>query len=270
MTNPIDPGAVLAHYTPGGLVDRLRTALAPADRTLQPAELAPLDQFHVRGLAATADLARLAGITSGQEVLDLGSGIGGPARYLAAACGCHVTGLDLSEEFTDAARYLAGRAGLQDQVTFLAGDATRTGLPAASFDVVLLQHVAMNIAERAALYGEVRRLLRAGGRLATYDIVRRNGEPIYPVPWARTPQTSFLLDAAATVATVNAAGLRTVACHDDTEPARAFFAQASAGPPAGLSLGVVMGPGFRELAGNLARSILEERVGVLMAVFERQ
>src|SRR5690242_17837691 len=109
------------HYHAPALTERLKTvimALAPNERRLTPQQLAPLDQFHTRGLAATAELAELAGITADMSVLDVGSGIGGPARFLALSYGCRVAGVDLSEPFVDAARYLTERTGQSRQVSF--------------------------------------------------------------------------------------------------------------------------------------------------------
>jgi len=173
------------HYRATGLTGRLKTPLAafgPEDQRLSPQELAGLDQFHTRGLAATADLARLAAISASMSVLDVGSGVGGPARYLAAACGCRVTGVDLSEAFVDAARYLTARTGQSGQVSFETGDALNLPFDNGRFDAVFLQHVAMNIADRARLYREIARVLKPGGKFATYDVVVKQGEPHYPVP----------------------------------------------------------------------------------------
>ena len=140
---------------------------------------------------------------------------------------------------------------------------------AGRFDVVLLQHVAMNIADRARLYREIRRVLKSGGRFATFDVVLNSGEPHYPVPWAPTTATSFLLTATATREAIEPAGFRTLAFQDDTETAKAWFAQLRAsGPPPSLNLGVVMGPDFAQFAMNLGRNLLEGRLGILTAVFE--
>ena len=201
------------HYRATGLTERLKTALAalgPTDKQLTPQQLAALDQFHTRGLAATAELGKLAGVTAGTLVLDVGSGVGGPARFLAATCGCQVTGVDLSEPFVDAARYLTERTGQSGQVSFETASALELPFDDGRFDVVLLQHVAMNISDRTRLYREIRRVLKSGGRFATYDVVLNDGEPHYPVPWARTPATSFLLTAAATRAAIEPAGFRTL------------------------------------------------------------
>ena len=270
MTDVLDD--VRDHYRATGLTERLKTALAalgPEDQRLTPQQLGALDQFHTRGLAATADLAKLAGITADMLVLDVGSGVGGPARFLAATCGCRVTGVDLSESFVDAARYLTERTGQSGQVSFKTASALELPFDDGRFDVVLLQHVAMNIADRAPLYREIRRVLKSGGRFATFDVVLRSGEPHYPVPWARTPATSFLLTAAATRAAIEPAGFRSLAWHDDTEAAKAWIAQLRAsGPPPSPNLGVVMGPDFAQLAANLGRNLMEGRLGILTAVFE--
>jgi len=264
--------AVRDHYRATGLAERLKTVLAalgPEDQRLKPPQLASLDQFHTRGLAATAELAVLAGVAADKSVLDVGAGIGGPARFLAATYGCRVTGVDLSEPFVEAARYLTERTGQGTQVSFQAGSALDLPFGDAGFDIVLLQHVAMNVGDRARLYREIRRMLAPGGRFATYDVVSNGGEPHYPLPWARTPATSCLLTAAGTREAIEAAGFRLLEWRDDTEAAKAWIAELRAsGPPPAPNLGVVMGPDFAELAANLGRSLMEGRLGVLTAVFE--
>jgi len=270
MSDVLD--GVREHYRATGLTERLKAALAalgPEQQPLTPPQLAALDQFHTRGLAATAELARLAGIGAGMRVLDAGCGVGGPARFLAANHGCAVTGVDLSEPFVEAARYLTARTGQGGQVTFETASALALPFEDGVFDAALLQHVAMNIADRAGLYRELRRVLRAGGRFATYDVVLDGGEPHYPVPWARTPATSFLLSAAATREAIETAGFRTLTWQDDSEAARAWITQLRAsGPPPAPNLGLVMGPDFAQLSTNLGRNLLEGRLGILTAVFE--
>ncbi len=275
MTDVLD--GVRDHYRATGLTERLKAALmalGPEDRRLSSEQLGALDQFHTRGLAATAELANLAGISADTSVLDVGSGVGGPARFLAATYGCRVTGVDLSEPFVDAAGYLTGRTGQSGQVSFQVASALELPFDDGRFDTVLLQHVAMNISDRARLYREIHRVLKSGGRFATYDVVlnsevSNSDAPHYPVPWARTPATSFLLTAAATREVIEPAGFRVLTWQDDTDAARTWIGQLRAsGPPPSPNLGVVMGPDFAQLAANLGRNLMEGRLGILTAVFE--
>ena len=271
MTDATD--LVRAHYDGPGLVDRIKTALAAIaadDQPLTVAQLAMLDQFHTRGILATAELAGAAGLQADDGVLDLGCGIGGPARYLASMFGCAVTGVDLSPSFIEAATYLTARCGLADRARFKVGDALHLPFDNASFDAVFLQHVAMNIEDRPALYAEIRRVLKPGGCLATYDLVHKQGEVFYPAPWARDPSTSFLLTADQTRHAIEQAGFEVRIWRDDTQTALDWFKAAAANPPSGpLNLGVVMGAEFPAVTGNLGRNIREGRLGVLSAVVIR-
>jgi sarcosine/dimethylglycine N-methyltransferase len=265
MTEVLDN--VRDHYRAAGLTERLKTALTdlgPEEQRLTPQQLGALDHFHTRGLTATAELGTLSGITADMSVLDVGSGVGGAATY-----GCQVTGVDLSESFVDAARYLTARTGQSGQVSFQTASALELPFDDGRFDIVLLQHVAMNISDRPRLYREIRRVLKFGGRFATFDVVLNGGDPHYPVPWARTPATSFLLTAVATREAIEAAGFGMLVWQDDTEAAKAWIAQLRAsGPSPSLNLGTVMGSGFAQLSANLARNLGEGRLGILTAVFE--
>jgi len=154
-------------------------------------------------------------------------------------------------------------------VSFQTGSALELSFDAGRFNVVLLQHVAMNISDRVRLYREIRRVLKSGGRFATFDVVSNSGEPHYPLPWARTPATSFLLTADATREAIKPDGFRMLAWRDDTEAAKAWLAQLRvSGPPPSPNLGVVMGPDFAQLSANLGRNLMEGRLSVLSAVFE--
>lgn len=270
MTDVFD--GVRDHYNTVGLIARLKAALealGAEGRRLTSQELATLDQFHTRGLAATAELGKAAGITADMSILDVGAGVGGPARFLAEMYGCQVVGVDLSESFVDAARYLTRCTGQGEKVSFQAANALKLPFSEGQFDIVLLQHVAMNIFDRARLYHEIRRVLKSGGRLAISDVVATSDAPHYPVPWARTPETSFLLTAAGTREVIERAGFRPLIWQDDTEAAKAWVAQLLAvGPSVSPNLSVVMGPDFTQLAANLGRNLMEGRLGILAAVFD--
>ena len=269
---------VVGHYGNESLLARVENVLKQADLgegTLTLSDLAPLDQFHVRGMAATEEMADGLQLAAGATLLDIGSGLGGPARYLAAARGCRVTGIDLSQPFVEVAQMLTERTGLADRVTFVTGDALALPFPDARFDDAWTQHVAMNIADRAGLYGEIYRVLKPGGRLAIYDIVTGNGAPlIFPVPWARTSEISFLQTPDVMKETLIAAGFTVISWEDKTADGLAWYAGAQAaqqlnrgGGP--LSIGVVMGPEFGEMAMNLGRNLKEGRIRLTQAILQK-
>jgi sarcosine/dimethylglycine N-methyltransferase len=274
MTDSTPPGRVEGHYASGSLVDSVLAAVDAAGlpRTgLKTTDLSALDQFHARGLAATKDLAALAGIDGTSRVLDVGSGIGGPARHLAETLGCTVVGVDLTAEYCRLATALSQRTTVADKVSFQTANALDLPFADGSFDVAWTQHVAMNIADRSKLYGEMYRVLKPGGRIAVYDAVSiKRQEPVFPVPWARDASTSFLWDSDATKAVLEKTGFKIRTWRDATEEAKQFFAARSSPPgPSALGLHLLMGPDFRIMAGNYARSVMEGRVGLLMAVAEK-
>jgi len=223
---------VSRHYSRGDLLSRLRAALAAdgADPDRPTADaLAPYDHFHGRGLEATIELADLMPARAGDHVLDIGSGIGGPARYVATRFGCRVTGIDLTPEFGDVARHLTEAAGLDDRVRFETGDALAMPFADGSFDGAYSINVAMNIADKAAFYREIRRVLVAGGWLVLAEIAKGDGRPLdYPTPWANTAATSFLATADETRAGLVDAGFDVVQMRDSVEAARAFGARSRA------------------------------------------
>jgi len=265
---------VKAHYAgaeENGVTDRVSAVLSTlgGDGALsQP--LAALDHFHVRGAEATAELAGLADIQPGWRALDAGSGLGGPSRYLAATCRCLVEGVDLTPSFVDVARLLAEREKLADRVHYAVEDATALSFPDGHFDLVWCEHVAMNVADRAKLYGEFHRVLKSGGILAFYDVVAVEGAeaPTYPLPWSETPATSFLLSREATLAALAGAGFNIRHLKDASREALDWFQRGVAAGQPGPNLSVVMGPRMAVMAPNLARNVREGRLGLLMGVAE--
>lgn len=266
---------VAAHYKGDGLMDRLKLALRSAGMEtglLALEQLAPLDQFHSRGLEATAKLGNALQPLASDRVIDIGSGLGGPSRFLAASYGCHVTGIDLSKSFVEAANYLAARSGLSELVDYRQGDALSIPFDDDSFDIAWTQHVAMNIADREKFYSEAHRVLRPGGRLAVYDVLQGGGGPLfYPVPWSKTEAGSFLLTPDNMRNQLLKAGFDVVSWADRTDAALAWFAdlrkqEASSTGPSPIGLHLAMGPDIKIMTGNLARNFDDGRAVLIEAV----
>jgi SAM-dependent methyltransferase len=234
--------------------------------------LAPYDHFHIRGHVATRELIELARPAPAARVLDVGSGIGGPARLLAAEVGCAVTGLDLTPMFCAAARVLTDTVGLADRVRFVCGSALDLPFGDGTFDLVWTQHMGMNIQDKPRLYAELARVLVPGGRLVLHDVVigPTPGGPDFPVCWSSTPETSFLATPSELRALLQGAGLRQLLFRDMSVEARAWAERRRAEAEAGASdHRGYMGPEFAAMARNVGRGLMQQRIGVIEAIFER-
>lgn len=267
------------HYTAGDLAAAVAAALGrphPGEMGRALAALAELDQYHTGGIEATHALARRAALTETDRVLDIGGGLGGPARTIAYAHGCQVTVLDLTEAYCRAGERLSAWAGLADRVRFYHGDALEIPFADGSFDVVWTQHSTMNIADKPGLYAEIRRVLRPGGRLAFQEVLAGPaGEPHFPTLWARTPAASFLATPETLAAILSTTGLVLQAWEETSawaitwlaERQSALLATPDAALPAGLPR--VLGPAFRTMAQNHGRNLREGRIRIVEGIAQR-
>ena len=269
--NPVE-----THYTSGDLGEAILAALKAAGKDvdhLTPDDLAPVDEFHGGQRLATVRLAELVGFSGTERVLDVGSGLGGPSRYLAWRYGCHVSGVDLTAEFVRVAEMLTRLTGLVGKVDYRQGNALALPFEDMSFDVVWSQNAAMNIADRERLYREMRRLLKSGGKLALQEVAAGpGGPPHFPVQWAREPGISFLLSQTATRSTLEAARFRVVTWEDTTEPAlqsAAARARNAGGAPPALGTHLLLGADWQAMFRNSARNLEERRTELFNAVLER-
>ncbi|MDX6644538.1 MAG: methyltransferase [Miltoncostaeaceae bacterium] len=276
--DPSPQSAVARHYARPDLAEAILSALRQAgvdvDR-LRPDDLAGMDELHMRGRQATVELAGKLELGPDTRVLDVGSGIGGPSRYLASVHGCHVTGLDLTEEYCRASTVLAERTGLGGRLRYVRGDALDMPFPDAAFDVVWTQHAAMNIPRKERLYAEMARVVRSGGRLALDDLVAGPaGPPHYPLPWADDPSTSFLVGVDALRDTLERSGFAPLQWREQSEAGLAWFREMASRsrdgaerPPLGPQ--ILFGDGFLPRLANLARSLEEGRLALLQTVCRR-
>src|SRR5947207_7777554 len=257
--------AVAEHYGSAGIAERVLAALRAAkgpDAPVTPDALAPFDHFHGRGVVATQEIAAQLALQPGERVLDIGSGIGGPARWFAATYGAHVTGVDLTPEFCAAAEALNAATGLGDRVRIIHGSALALPVPDGAFDAAYSQNVIMNIADKKQFYREAFRALRPGGRLALSNLCAGPaGEPYFPAPWATTRETSFLASPDEMRADLIAAAFEIAEFRDITEAMREAQRRTrlDKGDMPKIAVDIIMGERAREMQRNSIRTIEDGR-----------
>lgn len=223
---------IVEHYATSGLLARLESALRadgadPARPTIEA--LSPYDHFHGRGVEATEELAGLVVVRATDHLLDVGSGLGGPARWLSTRFGCRITGIDLTPEFCAVAEHFTNLVGLDARVRFQVGNALAMPFDDATFDGAYSMFVSMNIADKARLYREIFRVLKSGGWLVLSEVVRANdGDVSYPTPWAATAAQSFLSTAEDTRDGLRSAGFEVELVQNDLQRALDFGARSRA------------------------------------------
>ncbi len=252
------------HYTHGRLIQAITDGLAALGKTTDGVtvdDLAPVDEFHIGGRAATDELMRQLDLARDLRVLDVGSGLGGAARFVASRYGCRVTGIDLTEEYVETARALSRWTRLDGLLRFHHGSALEMPFADREFDRAYMLHVGMNIPDKAALFAEVARVLRPGGTFAVYDVMQVGGGALaFPVPWAATPDISALAAPDVYKAALRASKLDLVGERNRRDFAIEFFKTLQArmggtGGPPPLGLHLVMGADSRLKIGNMMANV---------------
>lgn len=275
-------GAIAAHYARDNLIQNILDALQ-ADgidlSTLSPDELQLVDEIHTRGRQTTEEVVALTSFAAEHHVVDLGSGVGGPARHIAGRFGCQVTGIDLTESFVTAANRLSDLVGLADRTRFHTGSALSTPFDDAIFDRALTIQMQMGIADKAALYAEIFRILKPGAAFVFQDIVAGpTAGPIHtPTPWASVPDQSFLARPDELRRLIEAAGFACELWRETTDEMKAWQTRQSArakgsqteAPRPALDIQLVLGPTAGEKRRNSQRNLLEDRIGYVQAVFRK-
>ena len=266
------------HYGREGLGDAILSALRETGKdpdAITADDLSPVAEFHIGAQAATLELAQLAGTTEGMRVLDVGSGLGGPARTLAQHYGCQVTGLDLTEEFCRVATMLSELTGMQNHVSFKHGNALDMPFDDNSFDIVWTQQASMNIEDKSKLYEEAHRVLAVGGRLVFQEVLGGPVSPLhFPVPWAREAGMSYLPLPETVHNLLAKAGFREMIWRDVTAQYIGEYRKLAAktadpaGPPP-LGLHLILGLDAGLMRKNVLRNLEEKRIVLVQCVLKK-
>lgn len=262
-----DAQSISDHWGKGDVFARILNAMElagidPKSATIE--DLAPVDHFHARGFPATVDLADALPIKEGDRLVDIGCGIGGPARYLAKRFRCHVEGIDITGPFVEAGNKLSALVGMEDMVEFRHGDGQQLPYGDEEFDGGYAQHVTMNVPDRDVFFGEAWRVLKPGAFFAiTEHGLGEVGEPYYPVPWSEDGSGAYLMRPSETVAALEIAGFSNIEVKDTGEKYLQGYkwaielAQQGKAPVFGVH--ILLGKLAPQIVRNAARNIEEGR-----------
>jgi ubiquinone/menaquinone biosynthesis C-methylase UbiE len=254
---------VAQHYTHGSLERTILAALTASGKDIDnlfASDLSALDEFHLGWRAATIAFGKDLGLEPHMHLLDIGCGIGGPARYLAETYECRVTGVDLTAELVEVAEALTDRCGLDDRISYHQASALALPFEDHSFDAASMIHVGMNIEDKAKLFAEAHRVLKPGMRFGVYDIMLARDMPLtYPMPWADTVETSFVETPETYRELLRAQGFEIEQTHSRRDLALTLNREmrekaAIDGPPA-LGLHVIMGSAATQRLANVFEAL---------------
>jgi ubiquinone/menaquinone biosynthesis C-methylase UbiE len=275
---PNDDALVNKQYGIGEIWQKIETGLKLAGKdinSLTVDDLAPIDEFHTRGRAATREVAEMANLKASDLVLDVGCGLGGTARYLSEHYKCHVKGIDLTKEYILAGTKLTTFANQDDRVELVYGSALDLPYEDERFDIVWTQHVQMNIADKHRFYSEIARVLKPGGRFMFHDVFLSSGEtPLYPVPWAEDESMSAMITEAEARSIIEETRLKVDQWIGKGQESVNFFKrvltriEAKGYPPLGIHL--LLGDSAEDKFRNYARNLSESRLSVVVGMAHKK
>jgi len=265
------------YYSPNNLYNAIIKGLDEIGKEISALsldDLHPVDEFHIRGTTATNELIELSQFTPDMHILDVGCGVGGSTRRLSNEKGCRVTGIDLSDEYIDAAERLTKLLGMQDKVKFQAGSVLDMPFEDNTFDGIWSIQMSMNVEDKKQWLREMYRVLKPTGRVVLYEVCGNKNSPVYfPVPWAQDSSMSFLLAPDIFSNVISSAGFDIEIWNDKTDLAQKAFAHMKEpkGEPELPELGVhlLVGNDILTKAYNLHRNLNEERVSLIEAVLAK-
>lgn len=267
----MDDKAISEHYGISGILDSILKGLESSGKeldSLKPEDLAPIDEFHTRGKDSTMEIANLAQLEPHHNVLDVGCGLGGSARYIAEKYGCSVIGIDLTEQYIDVANRLTEFVKMSDKVSFRQASALEIPFESNNFDVVWTEHTQMNIANKKGFYSEISRVLKPQGRLVFHDVFGTDNPAHYPTPWAERDSLSSLCTQEEARNAIEKSNLVVEQWIDKSRPSLEFFknmakkTETSGGPPP-LGFHLLMGETAKTKLLNQVRNLEENRVSIV-------
>jgi ubiquinone/menaquinone biosynthesis C-methylase UbiE len=260
------------HYSARDIEARILAGIRAAglnpEQRLSPEELGALDHFHTGGLRASRELMEMARIQAEDRVLDIGAGLAGSARLLASAVGCRVDCIEMSSDYCAGAALLNRLTGLENRIKVHQGSALDLPFPDGSFDIVWMQNVGMNIADKRKLYGEIFRVLKSGGRYAFQEMAAgKVATSYFPLPWATDAADNYLVSAEEMCSVLGECGF-IAELFEDTSDAHLSASSANATPATSGQLGLaVFVDNLAQKAGNARRSLEEGQVRLVRGVF---
>jgi ubiquinone/menaquinone biosynthesis C-methylase UbiE len=268
---------VSEHYGSGGdLAEKIAAGLQSTGKDLndlKTVDLSAIDEFHFRGRKATLQLAEQMKLSKNACVLDIGSGLGGPARTLAEEYGCRVIGIDLTKAFCEVACIMSKWVKLAEHTEFQQADATNLPFKDDQFDAAMTLHVAMNIAAKNKMYEQARRILKPGGIFAVYDILQgEGGEALFPAPWARDPSISHLVTPDEMETLLSDVGFRILTVHDSTDESLIWLEARTAGTtqekPDRVTTQILFGDDFSEMIHNQILGLRDRKIRTVSYICE--
>jgi cyclopropane fatty-acyl-phospholipid synthase-like methyltransferase len=209
-------------YTETDLVASIQRLAGDDLAALSQEQRDQFDQFHAGGPEAVDRLLPSLHLTPAMTVLDVGCGLGGPARQVARTTGATVIGIDITPAYIDAAQQLTHTAGLAEQVRFLHSDIA--AFDGSAFDAAYTMHVQMNIADKKTYFTQIARRLRPGAHFATFEVCRSSeAEPTPPLPWSLDGTDSFLTTSDQLRTTIQSSGFDLLEWVDESAWVRQWF-----------------------------------------------
>jgi ubiquinone/menaquinone biosynthesis C-methylase UbiE len=260
----VNSSSISDHYQNSGLLAAIRggiAALGKTTSTITVDDLAPVDEFHIGGRRATEELFRQLEPAPAQHLLDIGCGLGGPARFAADRYQCRVSGVDLTRDYVEAGNALCQWLGLDDRVVLHHANALSMPFADGTFSAAYMLHAGMNIEDKARLFREVAHVLQARARFAIYDVMRTGeGDLRYPLPWATVPESNAVATPEQYQDALYAAGFELLSQRSRRDFALSYFARlqsqmAAADGPGPLGMHTLMGERRQRQVPNMVANI---------------